>query len=267
MTIAATQVKELRERTGLGFMECKKALTEANGDIDAAIEILRVKSGLKAAKAASRGANEGAVAHAVTAHQAALVLVNCETDFVARGEPFLAFAQEVAMVAAEKGLEIDGLKEAMETSRQKLVGEIGENIQLSAVTLLPIKDGKVGAVYAHPGNRMQACCVLQGGDENLARDIAMHIAASNPIAIDQTDIPSSVIDAERSVHEQVAADSGKPEDVQRAMVEGKLRKFAKERCLVAQPFVKNPDITVGDLIKQSGASIDAMARLEISSGS
>ena len=270
MSITAGQVKELRERTGAGMMECKKALVETNGDLEAAVEQLR-KSGLaKADKKAGRVAAEGAIVFASEGQRAVLVEVNSETDFVAKDDNFRGFADEVAALAI-KADDVDGLNAAtmangnsVEENRQQLVAKIGENVQVRRLASLEAPNGVVGT-YIH-GGRIGVAVALTGGDEDLARDIAMHVAALNPAFRDAEDVPAEVMQKEKEILVAQAADSGKPADIIEKMVQGRLKKHLAEITLTGQPFVKDGDITVGQLLKDKGASIDAFVRLEVGEG-
>jgi elongation factor Ts len=272
MSITASMVKELRERTGAGMMECKKALVETGGDIDAAVEQLR-KSGLaKADKKAGRVAAEGAVIAAGNDHNAVLVEINCETDFVAKDDNFLGFAHRVAELALENGNDdVLALNEAIfaegetvETRRQQLVAKLGENIQVRRVAHMKIDGGVIGH-YIH-GGRIGVLVGLTGGDEALARDIAMHVAALNPQYVDENAVPADVLEREKSILKAQAEDSGKPAEIIEKMITGRLRKHLAEITLVGQPFVKDGDVTVGKLLKGAGADVAGMVRLEVGEG-
>jgi elongation factor Ts len=270
MSISAAQVKELRERTGAGMMECKKALVETDGDIDAAIEHLR-KSGLaKADKKAGRVAAEGAIVHAESGGRAVLVEINCETDFVAKDDNFRAFAEEVAALALD-ATDVDGINAATMTSgdtvdvaRQQLVAKIGENVQVRRLAKLSADEGAVGT-YIH-GGRIGVMVALKGGDEDLARDIAMHVAALNPAFRDSADVPEEVLAKEKEILVAQAADSGKPPEIVEKMVTGRLNKRLAEITLTGQPFVKDGDVTVGKLLKSRGADVVDFVRLEVGEG-
>jgi len=272
MSITASQVKELRERSGAGMMECKKALVETGGDMEAAVEHLR-KSGLaKADKKAGRVASEGAVVEAAGADGAVLVEINCETDFVAKDDNFRAFAKRVAEIALRSGIEdaaaladaefADG--ETVETRRQQLVATLGENIQLRRVRHVSA-DGDVIAGYIH-GGRIGVLVRLEGGDEALARDIAMHVAALNPPYVDAESVPADVLEQEKGILRAQAEESGKPPEIVEKMITGRLNKHLAEITLIGQPFVKDPDQTVGQLLKASGASVRDFVRFEVGEG-
>lgn len=271
MSISAAEVKALRERTGAGMMECKKALVETNGDIEAAIEAMR-KSGLaKADKKAGRTAAEGRVALAVEGNAAVLVEVNCETDFVAGGDDFAAFADGVAQVTLKEGpkdvealsaLELDD-GETIDTRRRELIAKIGENINVRRFERVN-SEGTLGR-YVH-GVRIGVLVDLEGGDDELAKDVAMHIAASNPVCVGPEDVPAEVLDKEREIHRAQAEQSGKPADIVEKMIEGRLRKYVNEIALTGQPFVKNPDQSVGALLKEQGARVLRFVRFEVGEG-
>ena len=271
MSISAAEVKALRERTGAGMMECKKALVETDGDIEAAIEAMR-KAGLaKADKKAGRTAAEGRIALAVAGNEAALVEVNCETDFVAGGDDFAAFADGVAQVAlksspenveALSGLELEG-GETVDTRRRELVAKIGENINVRRFERIS-SEGTLGR-YVH-GVRIGVLVDLEGGDEELAKDVAMHIAASNPVCVGPEDVPADVLEKEREIHRAQAEQSGKPAEIVEKMIEGRLRKYVNEIALTGQPFVKNPDQSVGALLKEHGARVVRFVRFEVGEG-
>jgi elongation factor Ts len=275
--ISAAQVKELRERTGAGMMECKKALTEAQGDMEAAIEWLR-KSGLaKAVKRSARTAAEGVIVieQAADAKRAAMVEVNCETDFVAKGDDFRAFASGVArLVLAGRPADMAALMgtpmeadASVESRRQALIARIGENIDVRRFALIET-DGVLGT-YLH-GTRIGVLVELAGGDTALARDIAMHVAASRPICISAEQVPAETMAKEREIASakavKEAAEKGKPSHVIPKMVEGALKKFLEEVTLLGQSFVKNPDITVGELLKENNAQVKRYERFEVGEG-
>ena len=270
MSISASQVKELRERTGAGMMECKKALVETDGDMDAALEQLR-KSGLaKADKKSDRVAAEGAIVMAESGDQAVLVEINCETDFVAKDENFRRFAEEVAQLALTVD-GIDALNEATTEAGQtvaeaakQLVAKLGENIQVRRMAKLATEGGTMGG-YIH-GGRIGVLVALDGGDEELARDLAMHIAALNPAYRDVEDVPADVIDSEKQILVAQAEESGKPADIIEKMVTGRLNKRLAELTLTGQPFVKDSDQTVGKLLKSKDAKIKSFVRLEVGEG-
>jgi len=276
MAITAAQVKELRERTGSGMMECKKALVDAGGDMDAAIEMLR-KTGLaKADKKAGRVAAEGLIAVGVSedGRSATLVEVNCETDFVAKKAEFQEFANAIAhRILAGKPADIETLMDmplhddeqtSIELARKSLIASIGENINVRRYIRLDATKG-ILAHYQH-GVRIGVLVELEGGDAELARDIAMHIAASKPQCVAEADVPGEVLQKEREIFSAQAETSGKPANIIEKMVDGRIRKFLAEITLVGQPFVKDPDQTVGQLLKSAGAGVVDFARMELGEG-
>ena len=272
MAVTASMVKELRERTGAGMMECKKALVETDGDIDAAIEHLR-KSGLaQADKKASRIAADGRIVLAANEDhtQAVMVEINCETDFVAKDENFLAFANSVAANALTStsndvetlmATDIDGT--SLEVARQTLVTKIGENVQVRRIARMTGCDN-IGA-YIH-GGHIGVMVDIEGGNEEVARDIAMHIAALNPAYIDVDDVPADVLEKEKQFLISQAADSGKPADIIEKMVTGRMRKHLSSITLLGQDFVKDGDITVAKLLKQNAATVKSFTRLVVGEG-
>jgi len=265
--VTAAMVKELRERTGAGMMECKKALVESNGDLEAAVEHLR-KTGLaQADKKASRIAAEGTIVLAASdaGDKAVLVEINCETDFVAKDKNFLAFATRVAQAALESGSDdVDALMASgLETERQALVAKIGENIQVRRIASIQ-SAGNIGA-YVH-GGRIGVLVEVTGGDAELARDIAMHVAALSPAYVSAEDIPADVLEKEKQILLAQAASSGKPAEIIEKMVSGRLRKHLGEITLLGQPFVKDGDITVAKLLDQHDASVKGFNRLAVGEG-
>jgi elongation factor Ts len=265
-------VKELRERTGAGMMECKKALVETGGDMDSAIEFLR-KSGLaQADKKASRVAAEGKIALVVSddASEAVMVEVNCETDFVSKDDGFMAFAEAVARNAlAESPADVEALMQTkidgttVEEARQALVSKIGENIQVRRFVRLS-SDGSLGA-YVH-GGRIGVLVDLSGGDEQMARDLAMHVAAMNPEVVSADDVPADVMAREKDILIAQAEGSGKPPEIVEKMVEGRLRKHLAGITLLGQPFVKDSELSVEKLLQQSGARVNGFSRLAVGEG-
>jgi elongation factor Ts len=271
MSVTASMVKELRERTGAGMMECKKALVATNGDLDAAAEELRKSGQAKADKKAGRVAADGRIVVSKDGSKAIIVEVNSETDFVAKDENFVAFAEAVAAAALASGTtdvavlaaqEIDGSR-TVEEARTELVTKVGENISVRRVAIVE-SSGPIGH-YTH-GARIGAVVALKGGDEELARDIAMHVAAINPVCIDESQVPVETLDRERRIFSEQAEASGKPAEIIEKMVTGRVAKFLKEITLLGQPFVKDPDVTVGKLLKGAGASVTSFVRFEVGEG-
>ncbi|MEX2963414.1 translation elongation factor Ts [Microbulbifer sp. TYP-18] len=267
MAITASMVKELRDRTGLPMMECKKALTEADGDIERAIEDLRKASGLKAAKKAGRTAADGVVATKVAedGSYGVLVEVNSETDFVARDDNFRAFVNKVTEKAfAERQRDVAALMEGeLETVREALVQKIGENIGVRRVQLV---EAPVVGAYVHSNDRIGVLVALSGGTTELARDVAMHVAAVNPQVNKPEDMPADQLEKEREIIKAQPDMAGKPAEIVEKMIGGRVQKFLKENSLVEQPFVKNPDVTVGKLVKGDGADVTAFIRFEVGEG-
>jgi elongation factor Ts len=270
MNITADTVKQLRERTGAGMMECKKALVETKGDLDAAAELMR-KSGLaKADKKAARVAAEGTVAVERAASSAVLVEVNCETDFVARSEEFLGFARAVGRTALEQApadlhalLALPHGASTLEEQRRALIAKIGENISVRRFVRVTAP-GALGS-YIH-GGRIGSLVALKGGDEALAKDLAMHVAAANPAYIDAGAVPAAVLDKEREILAEQTKTEKKPPEIIAKMVEGRLRKYLAEITLVGQPFVKDPEVTVDKLLKQGSATVVQFERYEVGAG-
>ena len=267
--MSAALVKELRERTGLGLLECKKALAEANGDVDAAIDALRKSSGMKAAKKAGRTAADGVVAikTAEDGAFATMVEVNSETDFVARDENFLGFVGAVVDKAfSQRITDVETLAaDDIEDARQALVQKIGENISVRRVVAHAVEGGVIGG-YVHGNNRIAVLVSLKGGSEELARDVAMHVAAVNPQVVSPANMPEEVVAKEREIYVAQAADSGKPAEIVEKMVDGRVRKFLAENSLTEQAFVKDPDQTVGKLVSAAGAEVVSFTRFEVGEG-
>jgi elongation factor Ts len=274
MQITAAMVKELRERTGSGMMECKKALQEADGDIDTAIENMR-KSGLaKADKKSGRVAAEGRVAIEISDNgkSACIVEINCETDFVSGGDDFMDFVSAVAKAAlASKPASLEALLElplqdgqSVEETRKALVSRIGENIQVRRFNIMDIDAGVFGS-YLH-GTRIGVLIAMQQGTDELVKDIAMHIAASRPTCVTEDEVPAELLAKEREILVAQAQDSGKPAAIIDKMVDGRIRKYLAEITLMGQPFVKDPDKTVGALLGETGASVTGFVRFEVGEG-
>lgn len=267
--ITASVVKELRERTGLGMMECKKALVETGGDIDLAIENLRKAGSMKAAKKAGRTAAEGLVMTRISddGSYGVMVEVNSETDFAARDENLVNFASVVlnqVFEARDTNLEAL-LARGLEEQRLALVQKIGENITVRRAAMLGAAGQTVGS-YVHSNNKIAVLVALNGGDQELARDVAMHVAATNPLVAHPEDVPAEVLNKESEIYTAQAAESGKPADIVEKMVSGRLRKYVEEISLTEQAFVKDPDIKVGKLIKQGNATLVAFTRFGVGDG-
>jgi len=266
--MSAALVKELRERTGLGLMECKKALAEANNDIEAAIEALRKSSGMKAAKKAGRIAADGVVAMRIAEDggYGILVEVNSETDFVARDENFLNFVGMVTdAVFDSRSDDVESLKSGpIEEAREALVQKIGENIGVRRAAMID-GSGVLGG-YVHGNKRIAVLVELKGGDQDLARDVAMHVAAVNPQVVSPEHMPQESIDKERAIFTAQAQESGKPAEIIEKMIDGRIKKYLAENSLTEQAFVKDPDITVGKLVKAAGAEVVSFSRFEVGEG-
>jgi len=273
MAITAALVKELRDRTGAGMMECKKALVETDGDIDAAIDAMR-KSGLaKADKKSGRVAAEGVIGIDVSGDggRGVMVEINSETDFVSKGDDFKNFVNSVMQCAAQDTVtDIEGLQSAamdngdsVDNNRQALVAKIGENIQVRRIAKIS-GDNKV-VTYLH-GERIGVMVELKSGDEELGKDIAMHIAASRPICVKADEVPAEVLDKEKEIFIAQARESGKPDNIIEKMIEGRMRKYLSEITLLGQAFVKDPDMTVEKLLSSKGAEVISFVRMEVGEG-
>lgn len=269
MAVTAALVKELRERTGAGMLDCKKALVETDGDIELAIENMRKSGQAKAAKKAGRIAAEGVILTAINGNRATMMELNCETDFVARDEGFLAFGNKILGLAAEGNInDIEALNAAtldgatVAETRDALVAKIGENISPRRVMNV---EGDVLGAYVH-GGRIGVVAILTGGDEELAKDIAMHVAAASPQYVKPEDVPADVVEKEKQIQVEIAVQSGKPAEIAEKMVVGRMKKFTGEISLTGQPFVKDPSMSVGDLLKSKGADVINFVRFEVGEG-
>ena len=269
MAVTAALVKELRERTGAGMLDCKKALVETDGDIELAIENMRKSGQAKAAKKAGRIAAEGVILTKVEAGKATMLELNCETDFVARDEGFLAFGNKLLDVAFENNLnDIEALNSAeveggvVSEVRDALVAKIGENI--SPRRVLTVEGDNLGA-YVH-GGRIGVVALLTGGEEELAKDVAMHVAASSPQFVKPEQVPAEVVEKEKAIQIEIAMQSGKPAEIAEKMVVGRMKKFTGEISLTGQPFVKDPSVSVGELLKSNGADVVNFVRFEVGEG-
>lgn len=273
MAITAALVKELRERTGAGMMECKKILTETNGDIETAIEELRKRGAAQADKKAGRVAAEGTIVTLVEGNVAATVEVNCETDFVGKDENFVAFANSVAgVVLADKPADLASLASAsieggntIEEARQALITKIGENVSIRRFDIAEAGADEVFGTYQH-GNKIAVVVRMLGGSADLAKDIAMHVAASNPVCVSEDDVPAELLAKEREIFAAQAAESGKPSEIMEKMVEGRIRKYLNEVTLLGQAFVKDPDQSVEKLLESNSASVSSFVRYEVGEG-
>ena len=277
MEISATQVKELRERTGSGLMECKRALVETGGDLEAAIDLMRKQGLLKADKKAGRTAAEGRILLEVApdGRVGAMVEINSETDFVAKADQFVAFAGQVLhRVIEERTADVERLlslpltkggQTSIDTARRELVAKLGENINLRRAAFVEAGGGGVVSGYLH-GARIGVLIELRRGGAALAKDVAMHVAASRPVAISEQQVPAETIAREREIFSAQAAESGKPPEIVDKMVAGRIRKFLAEVTLLGQPFVKDPEVTVGKLLAGTGAEVARFVRFEVGEG-
>ena len=274
MAITASMVKELRERTGAGMMDCKKALGETDGNMEAAIDLMRTSGAAKAAKKSGRIAAEGLVKVNVSTDgkTATILEVNSETDFVTKGDVFIGFVDalgELALKTTPANIE-EFLTQTMENgdslekAREDIVASTGENVTIRRVTTVNVSDGVIG-VYKH-GERIAVLTVLDGGDEDLAKDIAMHIAASKPECISEDELSVDILEREKAIFVEQAKESGKPDNIIEKMIGGRMKKFINEVTLSGQAFVKDPDTTVGALVKSKGATIKSFVRFEVGEG-
>ena len=269
MAVTAALVKELRERTGAGMLDCKKALVETDGDIEQAIENMRKSGQAKAAKKAGRIAAEGVILTKVANGRATMLELNCETDFVARDDSFLKFGNELLQLAAEKNInDVDTLNDAelngekVSAVREALVAKIGENIGPRRV--INVEGDNLGA-YVH-GGRIGVISILDGGDEELAKDVSMHVAAANPQYVKPENVPEEVVEKEKSIQIEIAMQSGKPAEIAEKMVAGRMKKFTGEVSLTGQPFVKDPSINVSELLSNNNADVINFVRFEVGEG-
>ncbi|RUO32039.1 elongation factor Ts [Aliidiomarina sedimenti] len=270
MAVTAAMVKELRERTGAGMMDCKKALEETQGDIETAIDNMRKSGQAKAAKKAGRVAAEGIILTKAEGNVGTLVELNCETDFVSRDKSFLAFGDEVINAAfANQENDIESLnntdlgENTVEVTRANLVAKIGENMNVRRVRTVTGGDRVV--TYVH-GGRIGVAVVMTGGSDELAKDVAMHVAASNPQFVKPEDVAEEVVNKEREIQVDIAMQSGKPKEIAEKMVEGRMKKFTGEISLTGQPFVKDPAKSVGELLKENSADVLDFVRFEVGEG-
>jgi len=266
--IKASQVKELRDMTGVAMMDCKKALVECEGDIEKALDLLRSNSALKAEKKSSRVAADGILVVSVNEDYATLVELNSETDFAAKDANFLSFAEKVKeYISKNKIFEASVLKESsLEDDRKALVQTIGENIQIRRVVTLEFDSTMNIGIYIHSDSKLGSLVVTKDGSDEIAKDIAMHVSAFNPLCLSQDDIDKDVLEREKAIYQNQAQDSGKPQDIMDKMVDGKIKRFLSEVSLISQNFVKDPDITVQEYLEKGGATIVEFARLKVGEG-
>ncbi len=276
MTITAAMVKALRERTGAGMMECKKALTEADGDMDSAVEQLRKKGAAKADQKSGRIAAEGAISSVLdeSGTIGVLVEVNCETDFVAKDESFRRFGQRLALtilqqqpqdVTALSAMKLADTRQTVDEARVELFSKVGENLSVRRFAIVQAPQDAQVSAYLH-GARIGVLVAVQGGRDDLGRDIAMHVAASRPLCVSRTDVPEHTLAKEREIYSAQAADSGKPQEIVSKIVEGKVQKYINEITLLGQPYVKDPEVSVKQLLHAEHAQVHEFVRYEVGEG-
>ena len=268
MEIKASQVKELRDMTGVAMMDCKKALVECEGDIEKALDLLRSNSALKAEKKSSRVAADGILITTVTESYATLVELNSETDFAAKDTNFLLFGEKVKeYISKNKVLDAEAfIKSSLEDERQTLVQTIGENIQLRRVETLEYTGDMNIGMYLHSDSKLGSIVIIKGGNNDMAKNIAMHVSAFNPLCLSQDDIDQDTLERERAIYQNQAQDSGKPQEIMDKMVEGKVKRFLSEVSLLSQNYLKDPDITVKGYLEKDNANIVAFVRLKVGEG-
>jgi elongation factor Ts len=266
--IKASQVKELRDMTGVAMMDCKKALVECEGDIEKALDLLRSNSALKAEKKSSRVAADGILITVITENYATIVEINSETDFAAKDSNFLSFGEKVKNYIKENKVSNadDFIKSPIEDERKTLVQTIGENIQLRRVETIEFSPDMKTGLYLHSDSKLGSIVVTRNGNDQTAKDIAMHVAAFNPLCLSQDDIDKDVLDRERAIYQNQAVESGKPQDIMDKIVDGKVNRFLSEVSLLSQSFVKDPDITVKDYLDKDNAEIITFTRLKVGEG-
>ncbi len=268
MEIKASQVKELREMSGVAMMECKRALVDCEGDIEKALDLLRSNSALKAEKKATRVAAEGILKTFSGNTHASLIEINSETDFAAKDANFVTFTEEVgSYISNNKVDNISDIQESeIEEKRKALIQTIGENIQLRRLETLEFSSDMNSGVYLHSDSKLAAVVVLSGGDESLAKDIAMHVAAFNPLCLSQADIDPEVLEREKAIYMVQAEESGKPKEIMEKMIEGKLKRFLSEVSLLSQAFVKDSEVSIEKLLSDNNATIESYSRLKVGEG-
>jgi elongation factor Ts len=265
--IKASQVKELRELSGVGMMECKKALVEVEGDIEKALDLLRSNSALKAEKKSARVAADGVIKVHVSENYATMVEINSETDFAAKDDSFIEFTKNIEERLVEKKyLDVEDLKKDVEEDRQKLVQSIGENIQIRRLATQEFDSSKKVGTYLHSDNKLAAMVLLKEENDELGRDIAMHISASAPLSINEDGVDKNVLERERNIFESQARESGKDENIMQKMVEGKIKRFLKEVALLSQDFIKDPDTSISKLLENSDNEVVSFERFKVGEG-
>ena len=267
MEIKASQVKELRELSGVGMMECKRALVEVGGDIEKALDLLRSNSALKAEKKSARVAADGGIKVHVSENYATMVEINSETDFAAKDDSFIEFTKNIEERLVEKKyLDVEDLKKDVEEDRQKLVQSIGENIQIRRLATQEFDSSKKVGTYLHSDNKLAAMVLLREENGELGRDIAMHISASAPLSINEDGVDKNVLERERNIFESQARESGKDENIMQKMVEGKIKRFLKEVTLLSQDFIKDPDTSISKLLENSDNEVISFERFKVGEG-
>ena len=267
MEIKASQVKELRELSGVGMMECKKALVEVEGDIEKALDLLRSNSALKAEKKSARVAADGVIKVHVSENYTTMVEINSETDFAAKDDSFIEFTKNIEERLVEKKyLDVEDLKKDVEEDRQKLVQSIGENIQIRRLATQEFDSSKKVGTYLHSDNKLAAMVLLKEENDELGRDIAMHISASAPLSINEDGVDKNVLERERNIFESQARESGKDENIMQKMVEGKIKRFLKEVTLLSQDFIKDPDTSISKLLENSDNEVISFERFKVGEG-
>ena len=268
MEIKASQVKELRDMTGVAMMDCKKALVECKGDIEKALDLLRSNSALKAEKKSSRVAADGILIMAATDTYATIVELNSETDFAAKDSNFLAFSEKVkGFISENKVDDVEAFRgSSLEDDRKALVQTIGENIQLRRVETIDYSSDMNIGMYLHSDSKLGSIVAVNNGSDQIAKDIAMHVSAFNPLCLSKDDIDQDILDREKAIYQNQAKESGKPEEIMEKMVEGKINRYLSEVSLLSQSFVKDPDISVSDYLEKDNASITAYVRLKVGEG-
>ena len=265
MEIKASQVKELRDMTGVAMMDCKKALVECDGDIEKALDLLRSNSALKAEKKSSRVAADGILSTVIAENYATIIEINSETDFAAKDANFLSFVDKVsAYISKNKVTNVDSLKDSeLEDARKSLVQTIGENIQIRRVITSDFDNEMNVGLYLHSDSKLASAVIINGGNNDVAKDIAMHVAAFNPLCLSKNDLDQEVLNRERAIYENQAKDSGKPKEIMDKMVDGKVNRFLSEVSLLSQSFVKDPDMTVEEYLSNENASVISFTRLKV----
>ena len=267
MEIKASQVKELRELSGVGMMECKKAIVEVEGDIEKALNLLRSNSALKAEKKSARVAADGVIKVRVSENYATMVEINSETDFAAKDDSFIEFTKNIEERLVEKKyLDVEDLKKDVEEDRQKLVQSIGENIQIRRLATQEFDSSKKVGTYLHSDNKLAAMVLLKEENDELGRNIAMHISASAPLSINEDGVDKNVLERERNIFESQARESGKDENIMQKMVEGKIKRFLKEVTLLSQDFIKDPDTSISKLLENSDNEVVSFERFKVGEG-